>query len=391
MRRDTCYFSCTRQIVRAVLERVRRRQLMFATGLIGAAIWSTLRPVIDSALVLSMRVALRFVVSICVAVFSVTGICAEPEKTNVTIAVGGKAALYYLPLSLAEQLGYFQEAGLDVEILDFPGGSKALQAMMGGSADVVSGGYDHTIVMQARGQKLSAFVLQGATPAISLVVSKERAATWRGPSDLRGMKIGVTSPGSSTNMFVKALLARGGLTLDDVSIIGVGTGQSAVAAMLGGHLDALANIEPVITMLVRGGKVVEEIETISEQGAKDLYGAALPSGSLYTKHSFIRKNPNTIQALANAMVRAVKWLAEASDELVADTVPPHYLLGDRALYLAALKRQRASYSKNGRIPPDAAQAMLDALAGFHELISNRKIILEQTYTNRFVDAALSRP
>ena len=96
--------------------------------------------------------------------------------------------------------------------------------------------------------------------------------------------------------------------------------------MLGGHLDALANIEPVITMLVRGGKVVEEIETISEQGAKDLYGAALPSGSLYTKHSFIRKNPNTIQALANAMVRAVKWLAEASDELVADTVPPQDIM-----------------------------------------------------------------
>jgi NitT/TauT family transport system substrate-binding protein len=143
-------------------------------------------------------------------------------------------------------------------------------------------------------------------------------------------------------------------------------------------------------MLVRGGKVVEEIETISEQGAKDLYGAALPSGSLYTKHSFIRKNPNTVQALTNAMVRAVKWLAEASDELVADTVPPHYLLGDRSLYLAALKRQRVSYSTNGRIPPDAAQAMLDALAGFHEPISNRKIKIEQTYTNRFVDVALSR-
>lgn len=336
-----------------------------------------------------MRVVFWFVVLFCVTVFSVDGIAAKPEKTNVTIAVGGKAALYYLPLSLAEQLGYFRDAGLDVEILDFPGGAKALQAMMGGSADIVSGGFDHTIVMQARGQEISAFVLQGATPAISLVISKENAATWRGPRDLKGMKIGVTAPGSSTNMFVKALLARGGLTLDDVSIIGVGTGQSAVAGMQGGHLDALANIEPSISMLVRGGKVVEVIETISEQGSKDLYGAALPSGSLYTKHEFIHDNPNTVQALTNAMVRALQWLAEAPDELVADTVPKHYLLGDRSLYLAALKRQRASYSKNGRIPPAAAKAMLDALAGFHEPISSRKIDLDQTYTNRFVDAALS--
>ena len=171
---------------------------------------------------------------------------------------------------------------------------------------------------------------------------------------------------------------------------GVGSGQSAVAAILGGHLDALANIEPAITMLVRSGKVVEVIETISEQGSRVLYGAALPSGSLYTKRDFIAKNPNTVQALAGAMVRALHWLAEASDELVADSVPRHYLLGDRSLYLAALKRQRLSYSKDGRIPPDAVKAMFDALAGFHEPISNRKIRLEQTYTNQFVDRALSQ-
>jgi NitT/TauT family transport system substrate-binding protein len=331
---------------------------------------------------------LVFLVASGLMMSGVDAVGAKPEKTRVTIAVGGKAALYYLPLSLAEQLGYFRDAGLEVEILDFPGGAKALQAMMGGSADVVSGGYDHTIVMQARGQKLTEFVLQGATPAISLVVASDKAATWRGPQDLKGMKIGVTAPGSSTNMFVNALLARGGLTTEDVSIIGVGTGQSAVAAMQAGHLDALANVEPAITMLVRGGKVVEKIETLSEQGSRELYGAALPSGSLYAKQDFIRDNPNTVQALADAMVRALAWLASASDEDVANTVPRHYLLGDRSLYLAALKRQRPGYSKNGRISPEAAQATLDALSGFYELVSKQKIKLEETYTNRFVDAAL---
>ena len=333
----------------------------------------------------------RFLVVGCCAIgLSVGVFAAKPEKTQITIAVGGKAALYYLPLTLAEQLGYFRDAGLDVEILDFPGGAKALQAMMGGSADVVSGGYDHTIVMQTRGQKLTAFVLQGATPAISLVVAKDKAASWRGPQDLKGMKIGVTAPGSSTNMFVNALLARGGLTPDDVSIIGVGTGQSAVAAIQAGHLDALANIEPAISMLVRDGKVVEEIETISEQGSRALYGAALPSGSLYTKREFIRDNPRTVQALTDAMVRALKWLAAASDEQVADIVPRHYLLGDRALYLAALKRQRPSYSTDGRMRPQDAQAMLKSLAGFYEPVASHPIQIEQTFTNRFVDAALGQ-
>ena len=56
------------------------------------------------------------------------------EKQKVTIAVGGKAAFYYLPLTIAEQLGYFKDEGLNVEIVDFAGGSAALRAVVGGSA-----------------------------------------------------------------------------------------------------------------------------------------------------------------------------------------------------------------------------------------------------------------
>ena len=67
------------------------------------------------------------------------------EKTKITIGVGGKTLFYYLPLTIAEQKGYFKAEGLDVEILDFPGGARALQALLGGSVDVVSGAYEHTI------------------------------------------------------------------------------------------------------------------------------------------------------------------------------------------------------------------------------------------------------
>jgi NitT/TauT family transport system substrate-binding protein len=314
---------------------------------------------------------------------------AAPEKPNITIAVGGKAALYYLPLSLAERLGYFRQEGLKVEILDFPGGAKALQAMVGGSADIVSGGFDHTLVMQARGQRLTAFVLQGTTPAISLGIAKSRAGQWQGPQSLKGMKVGVTAPGSSTHMFVNSLLARGRLSPDDVSIIGIGTGPSAVAAMRAGHLDAIANIEPVITLLERAGSIEVKVETVSAQGSAALFGGSLPSGCLYTRAEFLERYPQTVQALVNAMVRALRWLGSATPEQVANEVPEEYLLGDRALYLAAFNRQRGSYSKDGRIPPEGARAMYQALAGFEPAVrSTRSLDLSASYTNRFVDAAL---
>jgi hypothetical protein len=142
---------------------------------------------------------------------------AQPESARVRLAVGGKATLYYLPLTLTERLGHFRDEGLEVEISDFPGGGKALQSLIGGSADVVSGAYEHTITMQTLAQKVQAFVLQGTNPGLELAVVRARAAAYSWPKDLKGMRIGVSAPGSSTHMFVKHLLASVGLTPDDVS------------------------------------------------------------------------------------------------------------------------------------------------------------------------------
>src|ERR1035437_5596459 len=130
------------------------------------------------------------------------------EKPKVTIAVGGKNLLYYLPLTIAEQLGYFKAEGLDVTIVDFAGGSKALQAVVGGSADVVSGAFEHTINMQFKGQKMRAFVLQGAAPQIVLGINPKTMPNYKGFADLKGKKIGVSAPGSSTNVMVNFILAK---------------------------------------------------------------------------------------------------------------------------------------------------------------------------------------
>mgnify|MGYP001182188474 CR=1 FL=1 len=314
---------------------------------------------------------------------------APPEKLKVVIAVGGKASLYYLPLTIAEQLGFFRDEGLQVELIDFAGGAKALQAMMGGGADVVSGGFDHVMVMRARGQNLRAFVLQGATPAISLGVAKERAMQYRSPRDLKGMKIGVSAPGSSTHAFINHLLASVGLDPDDVSIIGVGTGPAAVAAMQAGHLDAIASIEPAITLLEKSGVIKVVVETVSVQGAKAVFGSPLPSGSLYTRDEFIKANPNTVQALTNAMVRALKWLKAATPDDVAKAVPAEYLVGDRTLYLEAYRKNSESYSKDGLFPPAGADALLKVLTGFEPAVRDASgLKAADAYTNEFVKAAL---
>jgi NitT/TauT family transport system substrate-binding protein len=312
---------------------------------------------------------------------------AKLEKTKIAIAVGGKAGFYYLPLTIAEQLGYFVAEGLEVEISDFAGGARALQAVVGGSADVVSGAYEHTINMQSKNQFFQAFVLQGRAPQIAIGVSTKTMAAYKIPADLKGKKIGVSAPGSSTNMVANLVLSRAGIKAQDVSFIGVGTSSGALAAMRSGQIDAISNIDPVMTMLEQKGDVRIITDTRTLKGTQEVFGGNMPAACLYASAEFVQKNPKTVQALTNAMVHALKWLQTAGPGDIIKTVPESYLLGDRALYLASFNKVHEAIALDGLIPEDGARTALRALASFEPTVKAEKIVLAKTFTNEFARRA----
>lgn len=309
------------------------------------------------------------------------------EKPKVTVAVGGQSLLYYLPLTIAEQRGYFKAEGLDVSVVNFSGGSRALQAVVGGSADIVSGAFEHTVNMQFKGQAMRAFVLQGRAPQIVLGVNPKTMPDYKTVADLKGKKIGVTAPGSSTNVMVNFILAKAGLKPSDVSIIGVGASQGAVAAMRAGQIDAISNLDPVITLLQRSGdlKVVSDTRVVAE--AERIFGGPMPAGCLYCPQGFIDKHPNTVQALTNAMVRANKWIQQAGPGDIIDNVPESYLLGDRAVYIDAFLAAKGALSPDGMIPEKGSQTAFRALASIDDKLAQAKLDLSAVYTNEFVKKA----
>jgi NitT/TauT family transport system substrate-binding protein len=309
------------------------------------------------------------------------------EKPKTTIAVGGKNLLYYLPLTIAEQRGYFKAEGLDVTIVDFAGGSRALQAVVGGSADVVSGAFEHTVNMQHKGQRMRAFVLQGRAPQIVLGVNPKTMPGFKSVADLKGKKIGVTAPGSSTNVMVNFILAKAGLKPSDVSIVGVGASQGAVAAMQAGQIDAISNLDPVITLLQRAGnlKIVSDTRIVAE--AEKVFGGPMPAGCLYAPQTFLDKNPNTAQALANAMVRANKWIQTAGPGDIINNVPESYLLGDRAVYIDAFLAAKSALSPDGLFPDKGPDTAYRALASIDAEIAKAKLDLGAVFTNEFAKKA----
>ncbi len=312
------------------------------------------------------------------------------EKKKVTIAVGGKNLLYYLPLTIAEQLKYFGAEGLDVEIVDFAGGAKALQAVVGGSADVVSGAFEHTLNMQAKGQPMRAFVLQGRAPQIVLAISTRTMPEFKSVADLKGRKIGVTAPGSSTNIMANFVLAKAGLKPTDVSYVGVGASQGAVAAMRAGQIDAISNLDPVITILSRAGDIKIVSDTRDPAESERVFGGPMPAGCLYAPVAFLEKNPNAAQALVNAMVRANKWIQQAGPSDIVKVVPESYLLGDRAIYIDAFLKAKAALSPDGLIPDAGSATALRALGSVDASMAKAKLDLKANYTNEFVRKALAK-
>jgi NitT/TauT family transport system substrate-binding protein len=317
-----------------------------------------------------------------------TGIAAAQSKPKVSIAVGGAGCLCYLPTVLAKQLGEYDKAGVEVELIDFKGGSQALQAVIGGSADVVSGYYDHCVNLAAKGQQLQAFVVYDRYPGMVLAVSPE-SKDIKSIKDLAGKAVGVSAPGSSTDFFLKYLLAKHGMDPASASVVGVGLAATAVAAMEHGKVQAAVMLDPAATLLQNkfkdGFRILADTRTAKD--TLEVFAGEYPGGALYTRADWIAKNEATTQKLTNAIVATLKWIHSHTPEEIMAKMPDELVGPDKALYLAALKNTIPMYSETGKMDPKGAQAVLAVFSQSVPEIAKANIDLSKTYTNKFVEAA----
>ena len=315
----------------------------------------------------------------------------RPEKTRLSIAVGGKVALPYLPLSIASQLGYFKAEGLDVELMDFPDGAQAVQGVLEGAADVCCGAFERTIQLQGKNQFFRSVVLLGRAPQIALGVSTRAMPDYKTISDLRGRKVGVSSLDSSTHLLANLVLKQAGIGAADVVYASVGGGAGAVVALRGGQVDVISSADPAMTILEQRGEVKIIADTRTLKGTQQVFGGPMPAACLFAAQDFVQKNPNTVQALSHAIVRALKWLQTAGPGDIIKTVPEAtYLLGDRAVFLASFDKVREAISPDGMVPEDGPKTALRALASVDAVVKPERIDLSKIYTNEFARRSKER-
>ena len=163
----------------------------------------------------------------------------------------------------------------------------------------------------------------------------------------------------------------------------------AVAILKRGEIDAISNLDPVISMLEAGGDIVAVIDTRTQKGMQEVYGGAYAAGCIYVPVDFSRKYPNTAQAFVNAMMRALRFIQTSTPDQIVAAVPPEYYT-DKALYKAALEKNIDTYKHDGSISQDAGRNVLRDLKTFDSTVQNATVDVAKTVNMTFQQKAAQK-
>ncbi len=317
---------------------------------------------------------------IAAVLLALTGCGAAPQSSPLRIAIGGQAQLIYLAATMAQELGYYKDESLAVELQDFPGGQKSLEALLGGSTDVVCGFYDHTITMAAKGQPLKAFVAILRYPGLAAVSPKVTRI-----EDLKGKIVGVSAAGSSTQMFLNYLLTTHGLQASDASVASVGMSATAVAAVSHGKVDAAIMTDPALAIVAKQIPLNILADARTAEGTRTVFGVdSYPSAVLYSTPAWLRGHRSQAGKLARAITRTLEWMRTRTPEQIREKMPAAFRTEDAATDLQCLLSMQAMLSRDGKLTPESAAAVQKVLAASLPEVRNASIDLSQTYTNEFV-------
>jgi len=314
--------------------------------------------------------------------------CASPARgATIQLMVGGVEKQIYLPVALADRLGYFREQGLDVQVLSDTSGGHAEDGLLTGSVQGVVGFYDHTIDLQAKGKFVQAVVQFSQAPGEAVVVATRQAGAIRTPADFRGHVLGVTGLGSSTHLLMQYLVAEHGVKKGEVTIAGVGAGDAFAEALRSGRIDVGMTTEPTLSRLLKSGdaRLLVDLRT-PEQAASEL-GGLYPAACLYMSTPWISTHRGEVQRLVNALVKALRFIATHGAAEIAAELPPEFMAGDRALYVSTLQQSKSMFTADGVMPAGGPANVLRVMRQTERTVGGKPIDLSRTYSTEFARAA----
>ena len=306
---------------------------------------------------------------------------------SLKIMVGGLNKQIYLPNELTQRLGYFTQEGLNVTLIDEASGQSAEDEVLAGQVDAGSGSYNHTIELQAAGKQMECVVQLDVAPGEAEMVSTKEAGTITSAKGLSGKNLGVTELGSGTQTLTTLILHNVGVQANQVHFIPVGAGDTFIAAMQQGKIDAGMTTEPTISRLISSnvGKVLVDLRT--PQTTQAALGGPYPFICVFMQNSYVQAHKDVVQKLVNAYVKTLKWMHSHTAQQIADMMPQDYYAGNKTEYVQALQNQLQIFSPDGTMPSGGPQFVLQTENETNTSVQGKSIDLSQTYTNEFASGA----
>lgn len=334
---------------------------------------------------LGAALALAVSLTACGSSGSTTVTTDSAGKPVVKIMVGGLDKQIYLPAMLAQQLGFYAQQGLDVQLSDEPAGVNAETDMIAGQIDAVVGFYDHNIDLQAKGQSTEEVAQLLQVPGeVELCRADEPNIT--SPADFAGKSLGITDLGSSTDFLTKYLAVRNGVPVSSIHELGVQAGTTFIAAMQHKSIDCGMTTEPTVSQLVdtHQARIIVDMRTAA--GTRAALGGVYPASSLYLTTAYVNAHKDITQKLVNAYVETLNWIQTHTAEQITDKMPAAYYAGTgKAAYVEALQNEKGIYDPNGMMPADGPQTVMNVLSAFEPDV--KSVSLNKTYDNEFAQAA----
>ena len=320
----------------------------------------------------------------CAAVIAL-GLAAIPARAadKVSIMVGGYEKHIYLPAKLAEALGYFKDEGLDVELLNEPSGVDAEDEMLAGAVQGVVGFYDHCVDLQTKGKFVQSVVQFSQAPGEVELVSNKHPEI-KSMADLKGKVLGVTGLGSSTNFLTQYLMVKAGVPLGEFTSLPVGAGQTFIAPMQQDKIQAGMTTEPTISRLLKTGEARVLVDMRTMEKTKEALGGTYPAASLYMQTDWVQKNKPTVQKLANAFVKTLRYINTHSAEEITEKMPKDFYVGDKESYIKGLADGKGMFTADGVMPAGGPETVLAVLGSFSKNVKGKTVDLSKTFTTEFV-------
>ena len=317
-----------------------------------------------------------------------SGTSGAPQAADVKLMVGGLNKQIYLPNMLTQRLGYFKDQNLNVTLIDEGSGQGSETEVVAGNVDAGSGSYNHTIELQAAGKSIQTVCQFGIAPGEAEMVDAKKAGQITSVADLKGKNLGVTDIGSGTQTLTMALLGKAGISADQAKYVAVGAGDTFIAGIQQGRIDAGMTTEPTISRLIQSGQGKVLVDLRTPASTQKALGGDYPFIGIFMRTDYVSGHKDVTQRLVNAYVKTLKWMHAHTAAQIAAQMPADYYAGNKDLYVSALQSQLQIFGTDCKMPAGGPETVLKVEENYVSSFKGKTADLSRTYTNDFAAKAV---